>query len=124
MKVKIHGASYLYTSLYHPDLLESSHRHTERAPHASLRDSGTGGVPPGWRPQDPPMTTDDKTAEKPTDDDTESLPIIEVDVARETAHEAARLADEHGIAIEDALARLTAFDYPEDVLHTSRGERA
>lgn len=61
------------------------------------------------------MPTDGDGAETPTDD-APTEPIIRVDVSRETARKAARLADEYGIAVEDALVRLTAFDYPVDVV--------
>jgi hypothetical protein len=61
------------------------------------------------------MTTDDDGPDKPTDD-APTTPLINVDVSRDTTRKAARLADDCGIAIEDALARLTVFDYPTDVL--------
>lgn len=61
------------------------------------------------------MTKDDDGPEKPTDDE-QTVPIINVEVPRDTAEQAARMADDYRIAIEDALARLTAFDYPTDVL--------
>lgn len=48
-------------------------------------------------------------------------PLMTVDVPRDVAREAARMADEHDISMEDALARLTAFDYPTDV--TTNAER-
>lgn len=54
--------------------------------------------------------------------DTENVPVIDVDVPREVAEYAARMADEHNIAIEDALARLTAYDYPPDVLPATAGD--
>lgn len=57
--------------------------------------------------------------EKETDKHTDELPtepLISVEVSEETAREAARLADEEELAIEDALARLTTFDYPTDVV--------
>lgn len=48
--------------------------------------------------------------------DEQDTVFIDVDVPREVAREAARMADEHDIAIEDALARLTMFYYPTDVV--------
>lgn len=56
------------------------------------------------------MTTDDR-AEKPTDD-APDFPLIEVEVPRDTAQEAARMANKQDLALEDAIARLTVFDYP------------
>lgn len=75
----------------------------------------TGGRTAVWRLSDPPMTTDENGPEKPTDD-VPTAPLIHVDVSRDTTRKAAKMADEYGIAIEDALTRLTAFDYPTDVL--------
>lgn len=46
-------------------------------------------------------------------------PMIDVDVPREVAREAVGVADRQNVAIEDALARLTAWDYPGDVLKES-----
>lgn len=47
--------------------------------------------------------------------DTE-IPMMDVDVPRDVAQEAVAMADRQNIAVEDALARLTHFDYPTDVL--------
>lgn len=67
------------------------------------------------------MTTDDDGPDKATDD-VPTAPLIHVDVSRDIARKAVRLADECGIAIEDALVRLTVFDYPADVLDQSAGD--
>lgn len=68
------------------------------------------------------MPSDDDGADKPTEEaEVPTEPLIDVDVSRETTRKAARLADECGIALEDALARLTAYDYPVDVVSGSRG---
>lgn len=67
------------------------------------------------------MPTDNDGREKPTDDPP-TAPLINVEVSRETARKAARLADESNIALEDALARLTAYDYPTDALPTPAGK--
>lgn len=67
------------------------------------------------------MPNDDDGPDKPTDD-VPTEPLIHVDVSRETARKAARLADEYGIAMEDALVRLTVFDYPTDVVDECEGE--
>lgn len=41
--------------------------------------------------------------------DTEDIPLIDVDVPREVALEAADIADRDNVAIEDALRRLTVY---------------
>lgn len=43
-------------------------------------------------------------------------PLLHVDVPPDVARKAAELADRHDVAIEDALARLTHFDYPADAV--------
>lgn len=47
---------------------------------------------------------------------TDAPEIVTVEVPPDVAREAARMADEQNVAVEDALARLTAFDYPADVV--------
>lgn len=71
------------------------------------------------------MSDDDERADKPTEEDKEEIPpvpLIHVDVSRETVQKAARLADEYEIALADALMRLTAFNFPADALDGSAGE--
>lgn len=43
-------------------------------------------------------------------------PMLDVDVPPEVAQAAAELADRENLAIEDALARLTAWNYPPEVV--------
>lgn len=61
------------------------------------------------------MAPDDDGNDEPTHD-LPTGPIIHVDVSRETVQKAVRVADEYGIALEDALARLTAYNFPADAL--------
>lgn len=65
------------------------------------------------------MPTNDDGPDKPTEETSDELPtgpVIYVNVSRENVQTALRVADEYGIALEDALVRLTAFDFPLDAL--------
>lgn len=46
--------------------------------------------------------------------DAEHVELLDVEVPPDIARHAARMADEYDLAMEDALARLVAFDYPTD----------
>lgn len=71
------------------------------------------------------MPTNDDGPDKPTEETSDELPsgpVIHVDVSRENVQTALRVADEYGIALEDALVRLTAFNFPLDALDGTAGD--
>lgn len=67
------------------------------------------------------MHDDAETADKGSDD-VPTEPLLTVDVSAKDARAAARYAEAHDMAIEDALAQLTAFDYPADDVWQVRPE--